>query len=257
MINFFRKIRKKLADDNKPLKYARYAIGEILLVVVGILIALSINNWNEDRKEKILKDTYTKQLANNLKKDIILLEEYVELNNFFDDESFYLLDYLLNRNGEPDFYRLTKATMLASDIRTASSNASVYNDLISTGNLKLYENPSFKDLLNDYFIIDRRQNVDQHLRNELWERYIHEVIKHVDPLSWRELRLKLKAPKLDGFVELNQYQVDWGKMQKNEELIVRLKKALASRTNANMYIKQYLEKARDLNDYISNNKDSL
>ena len=42
MINFFRKTRKQLADDNKPLKYARYAIGEIVLVVVGILIALQI-----------------------------------------------------------------------------------------------------------------------------------------------------------------------------------------------------------------------
>ena len=52
MINFFRKIRKKLADDNKPLKYARYAIGEIVLVVIGILIALSINNWNEKIKFK-------------------------------------------------------------------------------------------------------------------------------------------------------------------------------------------------------------
>ena len=54
MIGFFRKIRKQLADDNKPLKYMRYAIGEIVLVVIGILIALSINNWNEQRitKEK-------------------------------------------------------------------------------------------------------------------------------------------------------------------------------------------------------------
>jgi len=42
MINFFSKIRKKLADDNKPLKYMTYALGEIVLVVVGILIALSI-----------------------------------------------------------------------------------------------------------------------------------------------------------------------------------------------------------------------
>ena len=50
MINFFRKTRKKLADDNKFFKYWRYAIGEIVLVVVGILIALSINNWNEGRK---------------------------------------------------------------------------------------------------------------------------------------------------------------------------------------------------------------
>jgi hypothetical protein len=52
MIPFFRKIRKTLADDNKPLKYFRYAIGEIVLVVIGILIALSINNWNELRKKE-------------------------------------------------------------------------------------------------------------------------------------------------------------------------------------------------------------
>jgi len=52
MINFFHKVRKQLADDNKPLKYMRYAIGEIILVVFGILIALQVNNWNEDRKLK-------------------------------------------------------------------------------------------------------------------------------------------------------------------------------------------------------------
>ena len=55
MIPFFRKIRKTLADDNKPLKYFRYAIGEIVLVVFGILIALQINNWNEIRKYKNLE----------------------------------------------------------------------------------------------------------------------------------------------------------------------------------------------------------
>ena len=52
MIPFFRKIRKKMADDNKPIKYARYAIGEIILVVIGILIALQINTWNGERLEK-------------------------------------------------------------------------------------------------------------------------------------------------------------------------------------------------------------
>jgi len=53
MINFFRKIRRKLANENQFVKYSRYAIGEIVLVVVGILIALQINNWNLERKEKI------------------------------------------------------------------------------------------------------------------------------------------------------------------------------------------------------------
>ena len=56
MIKFFRKIRQRLLTENRLGKYLLYAIGEILLVVIGILIALSINNWNEERKneEKIL-----------------------------------------------------------------------------------------------------------------------------------------------------------------------------------------------------------
>ena len=49
-----------MADDNKPIKYARYAIGEIVLVVFGILIALQINNWNEGRKQKIQLKTEIK-----------------------------------------------------------------------------------------------------------------------------------------------------------------------------------------------------
>jgi len=50
MINFFRKKRKKLADENKTIKYARYAIGEIVLVVVGILIALIIGMRRKKKK---------------------------------------------------------------------------------------------------------------------------------------------------------------------------------------------------------------
>jgi len=53
MINFFRKIRRQFAQNNHFFKYSRYAIGEIVLVVDGILIALQINNWNEERKEII------------------------------------------------------------------------------------------------------------------------------------------------------------------------------------------------------------
>jgi hypothetical protein len=47
MIKFFRHIRRSLLEQNKMGKYFKYAIGEILLVVIGILIALSINNWND------------------------------------------------------------------------------------------------------------------------------------------------------------------------------------------------------------------
>ena len=62
MIKFFRHIRKSLLEENKMGKYFKYAIGEILLVVIGILIALQINNWNEDRQLKKIEESSIKAL---------------------------------------------------------------------------------------------------------------------------------------------------------------------------------------------------
>jgi len=69
MIKFFRKIRQRLLTENKFSKYLFYAVGEIILVVIGILIALSINNWNEDKKNRKLITTYKKSIIENLVKD--------------------------------------------------------------------------------------------------------------------------------------------------------------------------------------------
>ena len=100
MIKFFRKIRKKLADDNKPLKYARYAIGEIVLVVIGILIALSINNWNEDRVKKIALKEHLKNMIENLNQNI---ENQTTVKNI-DEFRFYSMLYLLDISGhEPNY----------------------------------------------------------------------------------------------------------------------------------------------------------
>ena len=66
MTNFFRRIRKTLADDKKPSKYIRYAVGEIVLVVIGILIALQINNWNEYKKERTLEQKVLTELLTSL-----------------------------------------------------------------------------------------------------------------------------------------------------------------------------------------------
>jgi len=76
MIPFFRKIHKQMADDNRPVQYMRYAVGEIVLVVIGILIALQINNWNERRKEH---DT-ERILLISLKEDLLRNKELIENN---------------------------------------------------------------------------------------------------------------------------------------------------------------------------------
>lgn len=69
MINFFRKKRKKMADENKAIKYVRYAIGEILLIVIGIFFALQLQNWNENRKQEAQFKITLEQLYNTIKFD--------------------------------------------------------------------------------------------------------------------------------------------------------------------------------------------
>jgi len=71
MINFFRKIRQQLLTENKFSKYFLYAIGEIFLVVIGILIALQINNWNDYRKDRIEEKNLYKTLIRSLNNDLI------------------------------------------------------------------------------------------------------------------------------------------------------------------------------------------
>ena len=74
MIPFFRKIRKKMADDNRPLKYMRYAIGEIVLVVVGILIALQINTWKEESMAKRVEYVVLSELKKNIEADVLEMD---------------------------------------------------------------------------------------------------------------------------------------------------------------------------------------
>ena len=78
MINLFRKIRKQLADSNKPLQYLRYAIGEIVLVVIGILIALAINNWNQERLLKIQQIEILEDFIETLEVDRKTFEQSIK-----------------------------------------------------------------------------------------------------------------------------------------------------------------------------------
>lgn len=74
MIKFFRKIRQNLLTEGKTSKYLTYAIGEIILVVIGILIALSINNWNERKNNIAQAEKHLETIKLNLKDDIMQAE---------------------------------------------------------------------------------------------------------------------------------------------------------------------------------------
>ncbi len=77
MIKFFRKIRQKLLSEGRTGKYLQYAIGEILLVVIGILIALQINNWNEKRKSRATEVYVLNEISSNLAEDANIIDDMI------------------------------------------------------------------------------------------------------------------------------------------------------------------------------------
>ena len=80
MIKFFRRIRRKLLDEGNLKRYLVYAIGEILLVVIGILLALQINAWNQSEKDKDEEKEYLERIVTDLKEDLLELDETIKNN---------------------------------------------------------------------------------------------------------------------------------------------------------------------------------
>ena len=92
MIQFLRKIRKKLVSENKFSKYLIYAIGEIILVVFGILIALQINNWNDERQNHLKETRFIIGMKNDLGHNIQELDDLIERTEFSSNSSDSILE---------------------------------------------------------------------------------------------------------------------------------------------------------------------
>jgi len=102
MLPFFRKIRHDLIANSKFYKYLKYAFGEIILVVLGILIAIQINNWNEEKRKDVLFQGSMEQIYNGLKTDI---DNYTNLKNELIDQ-IHLIDLVLNKSDSLNKYEI-------------------------------------------------------------------------------------------------------------------------------------------------------
>jgi hypothetical protein len=151
MIKFFRTIRKKLIEQNKVGSYFQYAIGEILLVVIGILIALQINNWNESVKEKKLEDQYYCRILEDLNQDRETILQQIQQSEPRIKATNQALRLL--QEGRPKKEEIGLAIGLSirgvySDFQP--SNAA-FEDLKSGANLNIISDKSIIKGLNNYF----------------------------------------------------------------------------------------------------------
>ena len=151
MIKFFRKIRQKLLEQNRVSKYLVYALGEIILVVIGILIALQINNWSERNKQNEKEKNYITNLQRDLKSQIAAIDNQIAYETDFIDKSIYLMNTFKDGN----FIKLDSVFFENLSILQSRKTFLIvdptYTDLLSSGNIDLIKNKDLKDELIQYY----------------------------------------------------------------------------------------------------------
>jgi len=157
MIKLFRKIRQNMIKENKASKYLLYAIGEIILVVIGILIALQLNNWNIERLNKIEEQSYLKAIKTDLTKDALRLKQLV--SNI--DIQLITLEKI-KKGLTSDSTTINQNVAFTNSLLTTFSflpEKATIEDLKSSGKLNLLANKIVKDTLLSYYnYVDTRIN---------------------------------------------------------------------------------------------------
>ena len=158
MIKFFRKIRQNLLMENKTGKYFKYAIGEIVLVVIGILIALSINNWNEKRKDNKISEEYLVGITNDIKKDLeqidnILKAQINDISLISSIENVFMDEF-----HEPEKHKIFFNTLDTLNVKSLFYRSmsyrprrGTYNSLISDGKSGYIKNRQAFQLIQDIY----------------------------------------------------------------------------------------------------------
>lgn len=146
MIHFFRRIRQELINRERFGKYLLYAVGEIILVVAGILIALQINNLNEQRKENAKEQIVLKQLREEFNLNLNQLESKITMRHDLMKDLKECLNYFAIQQVDNDSLFTAKLTSLMLPLTFDP----IQNDLVSSGNIQIIKNTELKKRLTNW-----------------------------------------------------------------------------------------------------------
>jgi hypothetical protein len=149
MIGFFRRIRRRLADEIQFKKYSRYAIGEIVLVMVGILLALQVNNWNEERKETIAQDEAIRKLKIELENDIERLTSLDSLYNSWNKQADYILNEILDKSEQIN--SLQEIIVGRGSMNYFTITTTTYDEMVNTGTLYKLRDKDLSQIIGKYY----------------------------------------------------------------------------------------------------------
>ena len=238
-----------MADDNKVLKYARYAIGEIVLVVIGILIALQINTWNINRINSKKEIEYLSGLNNDLKKQIKGLERSKGFSDKIINEAENLLAEYNSKSTlqEIDSFNSTISHLMYTnqfhDIRTT------FNELNTTGQLNLIHSKKLRSQVIEFY-----QNTSKH-KTSINGNIVNVFYEHIFPVLKSSIVIRLKdfnhqVTKFneDEFEQKMRAQLKQGNYQypSEFEIINAVSARIITETANRSYIEKSLEEAQAL-----------
>ena len=196
MIKFFRHIRQSLIMENKTGKYFKYAIGEIALVVVGILIALQINNWNENRIDSQKEVASLLSLKSELEFSLQELKSDYNATNSFHNSALKVQNYIREKPQISD--SMYRDFYLSYQISTFFPKTSTY-ETFKNGNLELIKSDSLKILITDIYeagykrILSRYNTERISARINYYQEHFRITSNAKPDVSLNQLRASLKA----------------------------------------------------------------
>lgn len=187
MIKLFRKTRQNLLMENKTGKYLKYAIGEIILVVIGILIALSINNWNGQRKNNASENDILIGLENEFKFNLNAINYTLNRNKAVVNGCLEVTEIIRSNTLKNDSKKLDSLLYLIGSFSSFDAVRGVTDELLNSGKLHLIKNDSLKMFLTRW--TGSLDDVDED-KEYRFESYNHSLIPFISkyfPLANGEL----------------------------------------------------------------------
>jgi hypothetical protein len=178
MLKFFRRIRQNLLFQGKTSRYFKYAIGEIVLVVIGILIALQINTWNKERIEQKKEHTYLTNIKRDLQHQLDSIDIHLSYEKKYIENAKPFLDTYFENDKLVIDSSLMMNLSLLTERKTFVSTDPTYTDLTSSGNIDLLQDQIFKDKLIVYYQnLERIEKIIQNNNTQLTDQlFITKII---------------------------------------------------------------------------------
>lgn len=186
MLKIFRKIRKQLLTENKLSRYLLYAIGEIVLVVIGILIALQINNWNQNRIKKQDEIKIYQNIKRQIADDLNEINRVIGRNNYFLAE-FEKASRMISIRDQSKTDTLAMIVMTLSQYSDFNRTGNIYETLVNSGDIKLLKNADIPGQLQ---------------KLEMTYTYVNKL----EDIHW-DIIMKELSPELKGVINYSNLQI--------------------------------------------------